>query len=52
MNFSENELEPFYKELIGRKIRILNVESVTDFAPSQFEKLSVIDEDLCEIVEK
>lgn len=51
-NFSKNELEPFYKELIGRKVRLLIVESVTDFDPSQFEKLTVIDEDLCEIVAK
>ena len=51
-NFSTTELEAFYKELIDRKIRLLVVESTTDFVPSLFEELTIIDEDLCEIVEK
>ena len=51
-NFSPSELAPFYKELTVRKIRLLDIESTTDFKPSSSEKLTVIDEDLCEIVEK
>ncbi|MDD6021328.1 MAG: type II-A CRISPR-associated protein Csn2 [Oscillospiraceae bacterium] len=51
-NFSSAELETFYKELIDRGIRLLDVESTTDFARGSLEKLTIIDEDLCEIVEK
>lgn len=51
-NFSSFELETFYKELIAGKIRLLDVESTTDFIPASSEKLTVIDEDLCEIVAK
>lgn len=51
-NFSSTELEIFYKELLDRGIRLLAVESITDFVPASSEKLTIIDEDLCEIVEK
>lgn len=51
-DFSSNELETFYKELICRGIRILDIESSTDFVPCQIEKVTIIDEDLCEIIEK
>lgn len=49
-NFSSKELEPFYKELILRGINILDIETSTDFVPCQEEKLTIIDEDLCEII--
>lgn len=50
-NFDSEELEAFYKELVYRDIIILDIESYTDFVPCQNEKLTIIDKDLCEIVE-
>ncbi len=50
-NFDSEELEIFYKELVCRDIIILDIESSTDFVPCQSEKLTIIDKDLCEIVE-
>ncbi|MGN1417706.1 MAG: type II-A CRISPR-associated protein Csn2 [Acutalibacteraceae bacterium] len=51
-NFSSAELEVFYKEITDRQIRLLVVESTTDFERLSVEKLIIIDEDLCEIVEE
>lgn len=50
-NFSEEELKIFYKDLIQRKIPIMVLESNSEFEKSVYEKITIIDKDLCEIIE-
>lgn len=49
--FSESELEPFFKELLYRKIPLLLIESGVHFEKASQEKLYILDKDLCEILE-
>lgn len=50
--FEQSELEVFYKELIDQKIAVLVLENRQPFQPSIYEKITILDKDLCEIVEK
>lgn len=47
--FNKNELEIFYKEIIYNHIPILVLENTASFSKSQYEKIRIIDNDLCEI---
>lgn len=49
--FNNTELEEFYKEISYNKVNILIVENIKDFETNKFEKITIIDSDLCEIIE-
>ena len=49
--FSADELDTLYKELIYQNINILVVEGKKCFDTTFFEKVYIVDEDMCEIVE-
>lgn len=50
--FSLQELELFYKEIKIQNIDILAVESTKRFDTSPSETVYIVDEDMCEIIEK
>ena len=50
--FSDDEVDLFYKEIIYNHINLLVIENNTNFGKSKYEKLTIIDKDLCEIIEK
>lgn len=49
--FSPEELDLFYKDIINHHIKLLVLENTEFFEKSKFEKITVCDKDLCEIVE-
>lgn len=49
--FSADELELLYKELIYQNINVLLIENKKCFLSSQYEKIYIVDEDLCEIID-
>lgn len=49
--FNELELSDFYKELTYNNINIFVVENNKNFETNIFEKVTIIDNDLCEIIE-
>lgn len=49
--FNDSELTEFYKELSYNKINIFIIENKKDFKINMFEKVTIIDNDLCEIIE-
>lgn len=49
--FSADELNQLYKELIYQNINILLIENKKYFVSSQYEKIYIVDEDLCEIID-
>lgn len=49
--FSEAELNTFFKEMSDRHIRIMDIESNSSFDRNENENITIIDKDLCEIIE-
>lgn len=49
--FTEEDLNLFYKEIIQRRIYLLVIEGNLIREKNNFEKLTILDKDLCEIVE-
>ena len=51
-DFSDDEITQLYNEFLSRNIPVFVLESNTNFKKSPLESVTIIDEDLCEIVEK
>lgn len=49
--FGENELELIYKELVYQNVEVLIIENVMHNNRLSFEKVYIVDKDLCEIVD-
>lgn len=49
--FSDSELEIFFKEMSERNINILILENIILRKKTEYEKITIIDNDLCEIIE-
>ena len=49
--FTDEELNIFFKEISDRRINLLVIEGVLSRIKSQFEKITIFDKDLCEIIE-
>ena len=49
--FSVSELEVFFKELLYQHVNIMIIEGNTSFTKQITEKVTIIDNDLCEIVD-
>ena len=50
-DYSKQEIELFYHEMLSRKIPLMVLESNTNFTKSLVEDITIIDEDLCVIIE-
>lgn len=50
--FSSSELEILYKELMYQNIKLLVIEGKKCFDTVPFEQIYIVDEDMCEIVDK
>lgn len=48
--FTEEQLQPFFREIVMRHIPLILLEGTTPFIPSAYEKRWILDRDLCEIL--
>ena len=49
--FSDSEIAGFCKDVVNNHIKILIIENKKMFKKNEYERVIVLDEDLCEIVE-